>query len=118
MEVRLVMKLTKSNVVRTLLILMLIVIPLAVAIGRTLIHITDSSANVKIVNVNKNKIVPTPQITPQLLPGSDWPTYLHDIQRTSSSNETILSPVNASPFVNHCSFSTCRALAASTTNVE
>lgn len=42
----------------------------------------------------------TPQLltaagTPPPVPGDDWPTYLHDTQRTAASGEVILSPTNA-----------------------
>jgi outer membrane protein assembly factor BamB len=49
--------------------------------------------------------------------GSDWPTYLHDPERTSSTNETILSTANASELTKIWSFHTNGAIAASATVV-
>jgi outer membrane protein assembly factor BamB len=50
--------------------------------------------------------------------GNDWPMYLHDPQRTSSSDETILAPKNASSLTEHWAFKTQNAIAASATIVD
>src|SRR5213595_290326 len=57
------------------------------------------------------------QNTSSLPTGSDWPMYLHDPQRTSASNETLLSPTNAASLTNLWSFKTHGAIAASATIV-
>ena len=50
--------------------------------------------------------------TPALPTGSDWPTYLHDAQRTSASNETLISTANASSLTKYWSFKTKGIIAA------
>ncbi len=60
----------------------------------------------------------TPQIqtmagTPPPVSGDDWPTYLHDIERTASSHETVLSPANAAQLTRVWSFKTGGGIAAS-----
>ena len=47
----------------------------------------------------------------------DWPTYLHDVQRTSASTETILNPANASTLKQKWSVKTGGPIAASPTEV-
>lgn len=49
--------------------------------------------------------------------GSDWPMYLHDVQRTSSTDETILSPANVGQLTKRWSFQTDGGIAASATVV-
>jgi polyvinyl alcohol dehydrogenase (cytochrome) len=57
--------------------------------------------------------------TPTLVvTAGDWPTYLHDAQRSASSaDETVLSPANAAGLVKLWAFKTGRAVAASPTVV-
>ncbi len=60
----------------------------------------------------------TPQLftfagTPPPPPGDDWPTYLHDIQRTSASGEVLLSPSNAGQLTRVWRFKTGGGIAAS-----
>jgi len=47
--------------------------------------------------------------------GSDWPMYLHDTQRTSSTDEAILSPDNVGQLIKGWSFQTGGGIAASAT---
>ena len=49
--------------------------------------------------------------------GKDWPMYLHDLQRSSSTGETILSPANAGQLTRRWSFQTGGGIAASATVV-
>ncbi len=60
----------------------------------------------------------TPQLltaagTPPPVPGDDWPTYLHDTQRTAASGEVILSPTNAGQLGRLWRFKTDGGIAAS-----
>ena len=47
--------------------------------------------------------------------GQDWPTYLHDPQRTSASGETSLSPANVANLNKKWSFKTGGVIASSAT---
>ena len=49
--------------------------------------------------------------------GRDWPMYLHDPQRSSSTGETILSPANVGQLTRRWSFQTGGGIAASATAV-
>jgi glucose dehydrogenase len=49
--------------------------------------------------------------------GEDWPTYLHDTERTAASGETILSTGNAAQLTKLWSFQTGGVIAASATVV-
>ena len=49
--------------------------------------------------------------------GGDWPTYLHDLQRTSSSRDTTLSPLNAHQLALKWSFVAGGPIASSPTVV-
>ncbi len=40
------------------------------------------------------------QRTSAVAAGDDWPTYMHDIQRSSTSNDTTISTSNAGQLVN------------------
>src|SRR5256885_4309283 len=51
--------------------------------------------------------------TPARVPGDDWPTYLHDIQRSAASGEVVLSPSNAEHLTKLWSFKTGGGIAAS-----
>ncbi len=51
--------------------------------------------------------------TPPPVPGDDWPTYLHDTQRTAASGEVILSPTNAGQLGRQWRFKTDGGIAAS-----
>ncbi|GEM_PF-2096326 len=53
-----------------------------------------------------------------LMMASDWPTYLHDPQRTAASDETTLSSSNAAQLVQRWSFKTGGVVAASPTVVS
>ncbi len=46
-------------------------------------------------------------------PGDDWPTYLHDTQRTAASREALLSPTNAGQLGRLWRFKTGGGIAAS-----
>jgi outer membrane protein assembly factor BamB len=50
--------------------------------------------------------------TPAPLPGDDWPTYLHDVQRSASSGEVVLSPSNVERLTKLWSFKTGGGIAA------
>ena len=96
--------------IRTLFILALIVIPPSLAVGRLLLQpMSASSAQVG----RGNTTVDQRGVSRHLLSGSDWPTYLHDIQRTAASGETTLSRANAVNIINHWSFKTGGAITAS-----
>jgi outer membrane protein assembly factor BamB len=53
--------------------------------------------------------------TPAPVPGDDWPTYLHDAQRSAASGEVVLSPSNAERLSRLWSFKTGGGIAASAT---
>lgn len=55
---------------------------------------------------------PTPVATPTATP-SDWPTYLHDPQRSGATSETLLSPANAGQLRRLWAFQTGGVVAAS-----
>ena len=57
------------------------------------------------------------QITLARAAGSDWPTYLHDPQRSSASSDTTLSPANAGQLTLGWAFKTGGPIAASPTVV-
>src|SRR5437016_8654906 len=57
------------------------------------------------------------QITLPRAAGSDWPTYLHDPQRSSASSDTTLSPSNAGQLKLGWAFKTGGPIAASPTVV-
>ena len=50
--------------------------------------------------------------TPAPLPGDDWPTYLHDVQRSAASGEVVLSPSNVERLTKLWSFKTGGGIAA------
>jgi outer membrane protein assembly factor BamB len=52
------------------------------------------------------------------VPGDDWPTYLHDAQRSAASGEVVLSPSNAERLTRLWSFKTGGGIAASATIVN
>ncbi len=85
------------------------------AVGKTTLETAHSKQNVPVQGGNKTP--GTVRGTPALPTGSDWPTYLHDIQRTSTTNETILSPANAGRLTRLWSFKTSNAIASSATVV-
>ncbi len=65
----------------------------------------------------------TPQVftlkgTSSSVPGEDWPTYLHDIQRSGASSETVLSPANAGSLDRLWAFKTGAGVAASASVVN
>ncbi len=49
--------------------------------------------------------------------GGDWPTYLHDLQRTGAGSDTILSPANVGQLTKSWSFKTGGVIASSPTVV-
>ncbi len=57
------------------------------------------------------------QLLPARAAAGDWPTYLHDPQRTAAGNDTILSPANAGRLALKWAFSTGGPIAASPTVV-
>ncbi|OLE06459.1 MAG: hypothetical protein AUG82_03370 [Ktedonobacter sp. 13_1_20CM_4_53_11] len=57
------------------------------------------------------------QLTVARAAGSDWPTYLHDPQRSSASSDTTLSPANAGQLKLGWAFKTGGPIAASPTVV-
>jgi outer membrane protein assembly factor BamB len=54
---------------------------------------------------------------PVVAAAGDWPTYLHDLQRTGASGDTIISPANAGQLTLHWAFKTGGVIAASPTVV-
>src|SRR6266516_2505187 len=56
--------------------------------------------------------------TPVPVPGDDWPTYLHDVQRSAASGEVVLSPSNAERLTKLWSFKTGVGIAPSATIVN
>jgi outer membrane protein assembly factor BamB len=73
------------------------------AASNTKLHIVASKPSLSIAV--RKPVLPTA--------GSDWPTYLHDPQRTSASDEKILSPSNVGQLTKLWSFQTNDAIAAS-----
>ncbi len=57
------------------------------------------------------------QLLPARAAAGDWPTYLHDPQRTAASGDTLLSPANAGRLALKWAFSTGGPIAASPTVV-
>src|SRR6266487_7109324 len=57
------------------------------------------------------------QLLPARAASGDWPTFLHDPQRTAAGNDTILSPANAGRLALKWAFSTGGPIAASPTVV-
>ena len=57
------------------------------------------------------------QLTTARAAGSDWPTFLHDTQRTAASGDTIISTSNASQLALKWAFKTGGAIAATPTVV-
>ena len=53
------------------------------------------------------------QLLPARAASGDWPTYLHDPQRTASSGDTLLSPANAGRLALKWAFKTGGPIAAS-----
>lgn len=79
------------------------------ALGRitwTLVHTQQSTQKIQQASAQSGNTFSLPT-------GSDWPTYLHDLQRTASTNETILSTANVSNLTKLWSFKTNGAIAAS-----
>ncbi|MBV9613922.1 MAG: PQQ-binding-like beta-propeller repeat protein, partial [Ktedonobacteraceae bacterium] len=57
------------------------------------------------------------QITAAKAASEDWPTYLHDVQRTAAGDDTMLSPANAGQLTSNWVFKTGGPIAASPTVV-
>jgi len=73
------------------------------SVPRTTLHTTARPAS--------KTVLPLPAA------GKDWPMYLHDPQRSSSTGETILAPANVGQLTKRWSFQTSGGIAASTTVV-
>ncbi len=82
------------------------------AIDRTIIQ-TAASHLAQVVTAKKHPQASSSRKPSLSARGSDWPTYLHDVQRTSSSDEAILSPSNVSQLTKLWSFKTNGSIAAS-----
>lgn len=82
-----------------------------VAVGQTVLHTAVS--NSKLARAAGKPSLSTEARKPALPAGSDWPMYLHDPERTSVSNETILSPSNVGQLTRLWSFKTANAVVAS-----
>jgi outer membrane protein assembly factor BamB len=64
---------------------------------------------------------PQPQTltgTPQPVVGDDWPTYMHDIQRTGTNSETIITPSNVGQLSRLWAFKTGGGFASSASIVK
>jgi outer membrane protein assembly factor BamB len=57
------------------------------------------------------------QLTSVRASTADWPTYLHDPQRTGASSDTVISPANAGLLTLHWTFKTGGTIASSPTAV-
>src|SRR5260221_13053532 len=57
------------------------------------------------------------QLTTARAAGSDWPTFLHDTQRTAASGNTLISTSNASQLALNWAFKTGGPIAATPTVV-
>ena len=56
--------------------------------------------------------------TPPPVAGDDWPTYLHDVQRTGANNETVISTSNAGQLSKLWAFKTGGGFASSASIVK
>src|SRR5579859_6803324 len=82
------------------------------AIGRTVLQV--ASNNTQLPPATSQPVASTATNQHQLpAGGSDWSMYLHDLQRTSASKETLLSPANAAHLTKLWSFQTGDIVAAS-----
>ncbi|MBA2285713.1 MAG: PQQ-binding-like beta-propeller repeat protein [Ktedonobacteraceae bacterium] len=101
---------SRSRLIKFLIVLLaLFCLPL-LAIGKTVfLQADDHSASVP-----KQQTLAA-QIKAPVVPvgGHDWPMYLHDLERTSASDETILTPTNVGNLVKNWSFHTQGGIAAS-----
>ncbi|HLI05155.1 MAG TPA: PQQ-binding-like beta-propeller repeat protein [Ktedonobacteraceae bacterium] len=107
------MKKSQWRLARFFGILALIVALLLVAIMRT-IQQTAATNNTTTTGLS-NAVTTRQQTTTQKRvwgPGSDWTMYLHDIQRTGASSETILSPANIGELEKVWSFKTGGTIAS------
>lgn len=100
----------KSPIVKTLLILVLVIVPLAFAVGRTLVQAAPFQQGHQTVKTLLSSVTPTAQ--PHLLAGNDWPTYLYDSQRSSAANDPNLSLHTIAQLTLHWSFQTQGTIAA------
>ncbi|HAG98508.1 MAG TPA: hypothetical protein DCL75_06540 [Ktedonobacter sp.] len=115
MEGRSIMKRPKLN-----LKLIKFVVVLALAFSLPLIAVSQAVLQVAATNTKLHTVASLPTaLRKPVLPsaGSDWPMYLHDPQRTSASDETILSSSNVGQLTKRWSFKTGNAIAASATIV-
>jgi outer membrane protein assembly factor BamB len=70
-----------------------------------------------LVSVFGGAITVVHQLTPARAAAGDWPTFLHDPQRTAAGNDTIISTANASQLALKWAFKTGGPIAASPTIV-
>lgn len=106
------MKNRKWRLARFFGILALIVALLLVAIMRTIQQ--TAATNSMLPAGSLNSPASRQQTTQKRVwgPGSDWTMYLHDMQRTGASSETILSPANVGALEKVWAFKTGAAIAA------
>src|SRR5450432_2572381 len=56
--------------------------------------------------------------TPPPVAGDDWPTYMHDVQRTGTSNESVISSSNVGQLSKQWAFKTGGGFASSASIVK
>lgn len=82
------------------------------AVGRSVLQAAFNTTALQAVSTTsiEGKAATKPTV---LRAGNDWPMYLHDPQRTSANDETILSPANVGQLTKLWSFQTGNAIATS-----
>lgn len=104
-------KLNKKKVAFVVILTLVFTLPL-IAIGKTALQLASPN-QVQSDNNTQNGIT-----KPGIPPGSDWPTYLHDPQRTAATDERVLSPKNAGQLSKLWTFKTGGSIAASAAVVD
>jgi len=107
-------RLNRKKVAFVVIAATIFLLPL-VAIGKTVIQIA-SSVHVATINNTKTDAMRTTQLS--IPPGSDWPMYLHDPQRTAATDERVLSTTNAGQLSKLWTFKTGGTIAASAAVVD
>ncbi len=106
---------SRSRLIKFLIVLFVLFCLPLLAIGRTAFFRTNDQST----SISKQQIS-APQSKTPVVPteGHDWPMYLHDLERTSASDETILTPKNVGHLAKNWSFQTHGGIAASAIVVE
>ncbi len=107
-------KLNRKKVIFVIVVALIFILHL-VAIGKTAIQI---ASNVHVATTNNTKTEATGIAQPGIPPGSDWPMYLHDPQRTAATDDRVLSTTNAGQLSKLWTFKTGGVIAASAAVVD